>query len=149
MEKSQTYFSTEPIFLCIRCRHFATIYGSTMSIFSVFATAVLPPPLKSNVLCHRFRTPAENVLHLLSPLRSRRFWNHSPIFFLPRPPAVSPLRQHPSDRDHPDHEQGLPADRRQGGRPLPLHQDARVLALRPQAGIPRGPHQSRGHHHQG
>lgn len=72
----------------------------------------------------------------------------------PRPHSLrlrpcSPLRQHPADGHHPEHEQGLPEDGGQGHRPLPLHQDPRVPALRAQAGVPGGPHQSCGHRHQG
>lgn len=61
----------------------------------------------------------------------------------------SPLWQHQTDGHHPDDEQRLSADGGQGLGPLPLHQDSRVPALWPEAGVQGRTHQSCGHNHQG
>lgn len=61
----------------------------------------------------------------------------------------SPLRQHTADGHHLVHEQRLLADGGQGFGPLPLHQNSRVFALRPEAGVQGGTYQGCGYHHQG
>lgn len=61
----------------------------------------------------------------------------------------SALWQHPTDGYNPQHGQRLSTHRGQGYCPLPLHQDPRVLAHRPAAGLPGGTYQSCGYHHQG
>lgn len=60
---------------------------------------------------------------------------------------ISALRQHKADGHHLVHEQRLPTDRGQSLGPLPLHQDSRVPALRPETGVQRGTHQGGRHHH--
>lgn len=86
----------------------------------------------------------------LLPCRSR-FLRLSPEFLyssVSRPHLLlSALRQHKADGHHLVHEQRLPTDRGQSLGPLPLHQDSRVPALRPEAGVQRGTHQGGRHHH--
>lgn len=61
----------------------------------------------------------------------------------------SALWEHQANGHHSEHGQGLSSYWGQGHCPLPLHQDPRVPAHRPAAGVPRRPHQGCRHHHQG